>query len=213
MHGQITLILCLIILYTSCSYRKHKSQSKYVTIIPYGNISQEITDSLTVAIKRQYGYKTILMSADTLPSAFINKEKGIRYSASNTIDYLKGLKHDTVSFVVGITDADIYITKKDKYSNIKQPANKYKVWGIFGLAYKPGVSCIVSIRRLIHTNRGIMLSRIKKITLHEIGHNHGLHHCQNKTCLMTDAVETISTIDNANEALCNDCMQQISSAF
>ncbi|MBC8644737.1 hypothetical protein H9W95_13790 [Flavobacterium lindanitolerans] len=34
-------------------------------------------------------------------------------------------------------------------------------------------------------------------------------HCKNKKCVMTDAVESIATIDNESLSLCEDCRQEI----
>lgn len=40
------------------------------------------------------------------------------------------------------------------------------------------------------------IERIKKICIHELGHNLGLKHCEfHEKCVMRDAAETIKTID------------------
>ncbi len=53
------------------------------------------------------------------------------------------------------------------------------------------------------------MERIIKITLHEIGHNYGLDHFTDKNCLMTDAAERISTVDNTKNHLCSKCYNSI----
>ena len=62
---------------------------------------------------------------------------------------------------------------------------------------------------LQHTSPEIHFSRLKKVSIHEFGHNLGLPHCPNKRCVMTDAVENITTIDNANFDLCEKCKMKI----
>ena len=40
---------------------------------------------------------------------------------------------------------------------------------------------------------------MKKVVLHELGHNFGIPHCtKTEPCVMKDAVEKISTVDNAH---------------
>jgi archaemetzincin len=53
------------------------------------------------------------------------------------------------------------------------------------------------------------VARLKKVSCHELGHNFGLPHCPNKTCIMQDAAETIKTIDNVSLHLCDECKAKI----
>jgi len=78
-----------------------------------------------------------------------------------------------------------------------------------GLAYCPGNSCIVSTFRIKHPDKEKHFSRLKKVALHEFGHNLGLPHCPDKACVMTDAVESVATIDNAQLALCKGCASKL----
>ena len=54
------------------------------------------------------------------------------------------------------------------------------------------------------------IERFKKICIHELGHNLGLHHCENyDKCVMRDAAETIKTIDHVDLMLCDKCKNKI----
>lgn len=53
------------------------------------------------------------------------------------------------------------------------------------------------------------MERLKKVTMHELGHNLGLPHCPNKHCFMQDAAETIKTIDGVELNLCEECRDQL----
>lgn len=79
-----------------------------------------------------------------------------------------------------------------------------------GLGYQPGKSCVVSDFRFRSNNKELQQRRLRNVTLHELGHNFGLPHCSNKFCIMTDANESIKTIDNESNTLCNDCKRKIS---
>ena len=98
-----------------------------------------------------------------------------------------------------------FVWKKDNNGKIKSPTYKYADWGIMGLAYCPGNSCIVSTFRIKHPDKQKHFTRLKKVAVHEFGHNLGLPHCPDKSCVMTDAVESVATIDNAQLALCKAC--------
>jgi len=92
---------------------------------------------------------------------------------------------------------------------MKLPAYKYQDWGVMGLGYCPGNSCVISTFRIRHKDSATETLRLKKVSVHEFGHNLGLPHCPDKKCVMTDAVESIATIDNAKLELCNKCKEQI----
>ena len=71
------------------------------------------------------------------------------------------------------TSEDISTTKYE-HGAIRKPESKYRDWGVFGLGYRPGPTSVVSTFRIGHKDQGVFMDRIKKITLHEIGHNIGL---------------------------------------
>ncbi len=140
--------------------------------------------------------------------AFVNI-KSPRYRADSMILFQKRSKADSIDYVLGVTSSDISTTKKDKYGNILQPESRYKDWGLFGLGYVPGPSCIVSTYRLGKSSAKFP-SRLVKISLHELGHNLGLPHCTySEKCVMRDAAETILTIDEVSELLCDHCKSQL----
>ena len=200
------ILLTMAIFNISC----HEANTRTIIALqPIGNIPENTLNILKHNIEHQYKSTVIILPTITLPDNFINYEKGKRYAASSVIKHLKEVMPDTVQYIVGITNEDIYTTKKDKWGNIRKPESTYKIWGILGLGYKPGKSCIISTARLYSDNEYQYMERIIKITLHEIGHNYGLDHCTDKNCLMTDAAERISTVDNAKNHLCSKCYYSI----
>lgn len=186
-----------------------KQQPPLVAIQPLGNIPQEQIDWVRLALDSVYDVKVVLLP-HTKPyqNAFTNL-KGPRYRADTTIAILKREKPDSIDYVMGLMANDICITKYAADRSIKKPEYKYTDFGIFGLGYRPGPSCVVSTHRLGDFRTNQTKSRLAKVCVHEPGHNFGLPHCPNKKCVMTDAVESIATIDNAEMRLCNVCKSKL----
>jgi archaemetzincin len=144
-----------------------------------------------------------------LPKQAFVTIKSPRYRADSIITIQNRTINDSLDFVLGLTHKDISITKHDIKGNIKEPKWKYNDFGVMGLAYCPGKSSIVSSFRLKHKDKYLEFSRLKKVVIHEFGHNLGLPHCPNKHCVMTSAAEKISTIDNEKMELCEKCKRQL----
>ncbi|MFZ5552866.1 MAG: hypothetical protein ACOZCO_07105 [Bacteroidota bacterium] len=203
-------LLFLILL--SCSpsedevrLEKVKKKEAVIGIQPFGEIKKEYTEAVKDALVSFYGLKTEIIPAEELPEHCRSPFVKSRYRADSLLNWLHPNVDAKYDFVIGLTDADITATKD------KEPAWKYRDWGIFGLGSCPGRTCIVSVFRLgaRGADEKLKIERLRKIALHEVGHTFGLPHCPNKGCFMQDAVETIVTVDNEEEQLCEDCRNQL----
>jgi archaemetzincin len=203
------LYCLLLIVLVSCTNKPVVKDTTTIGIIPYKGISTEKVITIQKAIKEYYGVNVKVLTIHKLPkSAFINI-KSPRYRADSIIKIQERALPDGVEYVLGLTENDISVTKHSADGSIKKPVWKYNDFGIMGLAYCPGKSCIVSGFRLKHKNKEVYFGRFKKVALHEVGHNFGLPHCPDKKCVMTDAVESIKTIDNARPELCAACSAKL----
>ena len=115
-----------------------------------------------------------------------------RYRADSLIDYLDRLTPPG-QVTIGLTIADISCTDP------RSPD-----WGIFGLSYCPGKSCVASSYRLHGPTK---LVQLYKVAIHELGHTQGLDHCPDTTCIMQDAKGHNTT---ANESgFCKICIAKL----
>lgn len=201
----IPFILCCFLI--SC--KPKVTEETVVGIQSYQEFPKAKTDTIAKTIATYYQVKTIVLPIKKLPQEAFTNFKAPRYRADSLIKIQNRNFTDQIDFVLGLTDKDICITKYEEDGPVKKPVNKYTDFGIMGLAYRPGKSCVVSSYRLKHKNEKTHFSRLKKVAVHEFGHNLGLPHCPNKKCVMTDAVESVSTIDNADLDLCELCKSKI----
>jgi archaemetzincin len=189
-------------------YSLSQKDTYKVLFIPYNMVSEKDKAIIKEALESFYKVEVTVNESLDLPKETFIQVKSPRYRADKLIKWQK-TKAKNYDFVIGFTNSDISTSKRNDLGLIKEPKSKYEDWGIMGLAYCPGKSCIVSSFRIKHNNRKIFEDRLKKVVVHEFGHNLGLKHCPNKLCLMTDAVETVNTIDHAKFELCEDCKSQI----
>lgn len=181
-----------------------------VGIQPMGNIPSDIIDSVSNTLKSVYGFNVTILQRADIPAETYTSVKTPRYRADLIIAHLKHTQPSGIDYTIGLMNKDISTTKKDKNGNIKSPSSKYSDWGIFGLGYRPGPSSVVSTFRLQTKDQEQFYQRLRKVCMHEIGHNLGLKHCtSSQSCVMRDAAETIKTIDQVDLILCQNCKSMI----
>lgn len=189
-----TLLIFFLLLFSGCNDNKQREDVRVdkpdittIIIQPFADISPAIVDSVYQRIKK-INKNTILKEPISLPDIAYNPSRG-RYRADSLIDCL--WKRSTKnSVVIGLTSKDISANKGD-----------IQDWGVMGLAYCPGHSCVVSTFRLSKNN---VYEQFYKIAIHELGHTQGLDHCKNDiSCFMRDA-EGKNHTDELSK-FCNFC--------
>lgn len=141
-----------------------------INIQPFVGIPQDNVSFVYYELRKFYPNIKINKSISLPETAFYRQ--GNRYRADSLINFLRTITpkgHVTI----GLTNKDISHTK-----------GKIQDYGIMGLGYQPGSSCVVSTFRLSKTN---LLVQYFKLSIHELGHTQGLPHCPVKSCFMRDA--------------------------
>jgi len=181
-----------------CSWTAEKSLT--FAIQPLGEIEPDLVSLARSALSETYGAGSVtVLPPQPLPSrAFYEPRK--RYRAERLLGYLSELRSDRFTKLIGLTSVDISTTK-----------GQHDDWGIFGMAFLGGSTCVISSYRLGRGKIDLALfaSRVKKVVAHEVGHILGLPHCETSGCIMQDAQGKISTIDRSDGRLCGDCRKQI----
>lgn len=176
---QCYLILFMLLL-SACSEQRPKKEivssspalTQPMTIIvqPFDDFPEMLVDSLISRIK-EINSDVVVRKSISLPESSYYPPRN-RYRADSLINYL-WQQSTTKSVVLGLTTKDIS-SRKGKIGD----------WGIMGLAYCPGHSCIVSTYRLPKND---INNNLFKVAIHELAHTQGLHHCEeSKICFMRD---------------------------
>lgn len=205
----LTLILLSIILGSYQNTTKPKEEKviqtekkifQAINIIPLGKVDTNVLSDIKLGIEKFYGLSPIIEKPVPLTDDLLAKSK-TRYEANKILS-----KFNSNRNLLIITEQDIAIKYKKHNSD---------EWGIMGLGYRPGKTCVVSTFRIKKkANEALFKERLIKICIHEIGHNLGLKHCvYDPKCLMNDANGTISQVDREGMYFCKKCKRQVESLY
>jgi len=170
-----------------------------VAIQPMDCPDTNLCGILTAQIKLFYGFKAEILTETRLPECSFYKPRN-RYRADTILHYLLRTRPEKYDYMIGITDKDISCT-----------CDPYADWGVFGLGFMPGRSCVISTFRLKRNMKSEEQFQecVIKVVLHELGHNIGLDHCPTPKCMMQDAEGTIRSVDEEKIEVCTLCKAKI----
>jgi archaemetzincin len=161
-----------------------------VLVQPFSDFPEKKAEFVYEKLKLYYP-ATQLLSSIPLPQSSYHKPRN-RFRADSLIAFLKS-RAGKGQIIVGLTSKDVSTTK-----------GRFNDFGIFGLGFMNGPSCIISSFRLKNNDQ------LFKTVIHELGHNFGLPHCAQKTCFMRDA-EGKNPLDEEN-GFCNSCTKKLIAA-
>lgn len=118
-------------------------------------------------------------------------------------DVLKEQKPSKRIALMGLSELDLYPKPEWNY-----------VFGLASYHDKIGVSSIYRLQdgELTSENFDLCLSRLLKISSHEIGHMFGLHHCITANCVM-NGTNSMSETDKNAIRLCSVCQRKLNSCI
>lgn len=186
-------ILFLSIFISQFSCQKQEKEMQLILV----NFNEIKTELIQSELKSKFKIDSIREIQAKIPQTAYYKPRN-RYRADSLIRHLRD--HYQSDKIIGLTHHDISTTTRN-----------HEDFGIMGLAFLKGKSCVVSTFRTYRnaTSEAHKNERLKKVVFHEFGHTLGLPHCENSsTCIMRDAGGKVSTIDEEID-FCEPCKNSI----
>jgi len=171
-----------------------------VGVLPIGDIAEEILSFVLEKIELRFNYPSLVLGNMDIPAQAFDSERA-QYSSTEILRSILACAPEGATKVIGITDIDLYI-----------PILTF----VFGQAQLNGKAAIVSMRRLrqeyygLFPDDSVLLQRLGKEVLHELGHTFGMVHCWDARCAMHFS-NSIREIDAKDDKFCGSCSRVLSS--
>ncbi|MFC1822495.1 archaemetzincin family Zn-dependent metalloprotease [Thermodesulfobacteriota bacterium] len=170
--------------------------STSVTICPVGLIDEKIIEHIGKSIEARCGLECRVSQGVENPR-YAYDEKRQQYNSKLILKRLLECCPQDSRRLIGITHVDLYV-----------PILKY----VFGLAQIEGPCSIISIHRLRPqfyeqpSDNNLLLNRVEKTAVHELGHTLGLTHCRERRCVMYSSTR-IEDTDSKQPDFCPTCFE------
>ena len=165
-----------------------------IVISPVGDIDSDIVDRIAAEIRRLFPFPVVIapLLADV---TFAYDENRDQYLSTKILDHLSESIPEPALKLIAVVDVDLFI-----------PILTY----IFGQAIYRGNAGVVSLFRLknelygLEKDMNLLSERFRKEIIHELGHNFGLTHCVNPSCVMRSSTY-IEDVDQKQPHFCLKC--------
>ena len=208
-----TVILLIVTSLLSCKKSSislnHSNQNKFIALQPLGEYNNENLVNLRDQLSDFFKTPILILKPVNIPETFRSNYDN-RYSADSLALFLSNFCNDTIVDVVGLMHEDIYTMHIEKAEmNNKRSVFIIRKKDIFGFGYVDGNSCVVSDYRLTSPDKELLNNRLRKVIIHEIGHNLGLAHCSVDSCIMSESNGNISVLNKIGGDYCNKCRRKL----
>jgi archaemetzincin len=170
-----------------------------VLLVPICLPSQPpLIEHVTAQIGRAFAATVAVRPHRFDPELAFDSSRG-QYNSTEMLAHLLAESAGSEARVLGVAGVDLFI-----------PILTY----VFGEAQLAGRAAVVSIYRLDNTRYGLpsdnrlLLDRLAKESIHELGHTCGLVHCDHPVCVMRSSTY-VEDIDLKSAQFCSACRQRI----
>ena len=167
-----------------------------ITICPIGSVEKGILEHISECISLRCNLTCNFFAGMDNPKYAYNDSRRQYDSKMILRHLLRECPHNALKFI-GVTSVDLYV-----------PILQF----VFGLAQIEGKCSIVSLHRLYPQfydrppDPGLLLKRVEKTVLHELGHTFGITHCRDRRCVMYSSTR-IEDTDFKQPAFCPTCSE------
>jgi archaemetzincin len=207
-------ILTLTALQTNCRKHSiislhHSNGQKIIALQPLDDYDTGQLLTVSKEISTFFNTRVLIMDPVSVPRRFYSANSNGGYFADSLVQFLSTFISDTIIKVVGITHTNIYTLRTRNVPLDKKSSVSCEPYIIFGLGYIGGNTSVVSDYRLQSVDRGLFENRLKKVILHELGHNLRLSHCPVDSCLMSETNGDIVKLNKTGGNFCKKCRHEL----
>lgn len=167
-----------------------------VFLLPMGEVDDDVLEEVRHKLHTTFHVDVQILKGREAPSFALSNYRH-QFSAPAIIRRIAGLVDHSNAKILGITPYDLFA-----------PRTNF----VFGEAQISGPAAVISLYRLIDTDRDKYLARVGKEAVHELGHTFGLDHCDVPTCVMHFS-HNISDADKKTDAFCKPDQARIDLAL
>jgi archaemetzincin len=166
----------------------------FIYIVPLGAVDDEILTVIETCLGAHFGFETRRLAPRAEPE-FAYDARRRQYSSTLILRELVERFPADAARILAVTEKDLFI-----------PMLSF----IFGQAQLKGTVAIISLARLrqefyeLPANRILLVSRVVKEALHEMGHTFGLIHCLQRSCPMSLSTN-VHLVDTKGSNFCSGC--------
>jgi len=189
----------------------HTNQNKLIALQPLNEYGSAELSSLQKELSHFFNAQVIVLPSLRIPDSYrvSNSAEAPSYFADSLIQFLLNQKQNWVDEIIGLTHDEILIVKN---TGLLAP-DKTTMLSFFqrvkGLGYISEPACVISDYSFLSTDTAILNKRLRKVVLHEVGHNLGLDHCKTDACLMSEKNADNAILDNGNGDYCERCKSKL----
>ena len=169
-----------------------------ITLVPVGDVEPDLLEYLAMTLPCGFDANVRVLPTHLSIAAAYNSTRQ-QYHSTQLLQQLHELGRHVDGKLLGVTELDLFI-----------PIFTF----VFGEAQVGGPVALMSAHRLrqefygLPADRDLLLTRVEKEAIHELGHAWGLTHCRSYDCVMrfSNSVEEVDV--KANE-FCRPCTDKL----
>ena len=178
------------------------SHRAFLGLVALGPVDPEILRRLRTAVAKIFALPVRVLRPKPLPLTTFHVVRG-QYHSTQLLEYLLAENNFGAFRILGVTSVDLYI-----------PILTF----VFGEAQLNGKAAVISLfwprgdADSTDPSLAVVLKRLIKLSIHELGHTFGLGHCREEGCLMGFAAN-LEKLDQKNLAFCQYCQILLADFF
>jgi archaemetzincin len=178
------------------------SHRAFLGLVALGPVDPEIVRRLRAAVTKILALPVRVLRPLSIPVKTLHIVRG-QYHSTQILEYLLSEPDSGAFRILGITSVDLYI-----------PILTF----VFGEAQLNGRAAVISLFRPrgdadgTNPSWSVVLNRLIKLGIHELGHTFGLGHCREEGCLMGFSAN-LERLDQKNLTLCPYCQVLLADFF